>query len=226
MNRPRMKPREGAHRSVVRSAAIWTPIFIASTALGVAFALIALDSPGAWVSFAIAVLIALLSGVSALGALRDIYAEPIQTTGVIQRKWRKSDALFFRGHYILCQKRVFRIPREVYDELPEVGAGVLLEHYPHTSALTAWTTAKDSAGTNETEPSGDGEEQDAVGGDDIEIKLTARVAGAQPSIIDGDSRSSAPAVEPPRIAPEPIAPREHVEPPSFGAPDDDAGSAR
>ena len=224
MNRPRMKPREGAHRSVVRSAAIWTPIFIASTALGVAFALIALDSPGAWVSFAIAALIALLSGVSALGALRDIYAEPIQTTGVIERKWRKSDALFFRGHYILCQKRVFRIPREVYDELPEVGAGVLLEHYPHTSALTAWTTAKVSAGTNETEPSGDGEEQDAVGR--ATEGPTARVAGAQPSIIDGDSRSSAPAVEPPRIAPEPIAPREHVEPPSFGAPDDDAESER
>ena len=77
MNRPRMHLREGAHKSVIRSAAIWTPIFIASTALGVAFALIALDSPGAWVSFAIAALIALLSGVSALGALRDIYAEPV-----------------------------------------------------------------------------------------------------------------------------------------------------
>ena len=118
MNKPRMHLREGAHQSVVRSAAIWTPIFITSTALSVAFALIALDSPGAWVSFAIAALVALLSGVSALGALRDIYAEPILTTGVIQRKWRKSDAFIFRGHYILCQKRVFRIPRKIYDELP------------------------------------------------------------------------------------------------------------
>jgi hypothetical protein len=213
-----MNPREGARNSVIRSAAIWTPIFIASTALGVAFALIALDSPGAWVSFAIAALIALLSGISALGALRDIYAEPIQTTGVIERKWRKSDALFFRGHYILCQKRVFRIPREVYDELPDVGAGVLLEHYPHTSALTAWTRAKVSAGTNETEPSGDGEEQDEIGR--ASETPTPRVAENQPSIVDGDSRGTTPAVEPPRIAPEPVAPREHVEPPTFGAPSD------
>ena len=224
MNRPRMHLREGAHKSVIRSAAIWTPIFIASTALGVAFALIALDSPGAWVSFAIAALIALLSGVSALGALRDIYAEPIQTTGVIKRKWRKSDALVFRGHYILCQKRVFRIPREIYDELPEVGAGVLLEHYPHTSALTAWAKAQVSAGTKQTEPSGDGEEQAEIGR--ATEAPAARVAESQPSIIDGDSRSTTPAIEPPRIAPEPIAPREQVEPPSFGVHDDDAESSR
>lgn len=224
MNRPRMQLREGAHQSVIRSAAIWTPIFIASTALGVAFALIALDSPGAWVSFAIAALIALLSGVSALGALRDIYSEPIQTTGVIERKWRKSDVFIFRGHYILCRKRVFRIPREIYDELPEVGSGVLLEHYPHTSALTAWAKAQVSAGTKETEPSGDGAEQ--AENERTTPAPAAQLAESQPSIIDGDSRSTAPAVEPPRIAPEPVAPREHVEPPSFGAPNDDAESSR
>ena len=213
MNKPRMHLREGAHQSVVRSAAIWTPIFITSTALSVAFALIALDSPGAWVSFAIAALVALLSGVSALGALRDIYAEPILTTGVIQRKWRKSDAFIFRGHYILCQKRVFRIPRKIYDELPEVGASVLLEHYPHTSALTAWAKAS----TEQTEPAGD---------EDAHVELeratdgpTERLTKSQPLITESDNRGTAPDADPQLAVPAPMAPRDHVAPPRFNVHD-------
>ena len=140
------KAREDAHRKVVRSAAVWTPIFVVSTALSIAFAVLALDSPGAWISFAIAALIGFLSGVSALGALRDLYAEPIETQGLVERKWRKSDILVFRGHYILCQKRVFRVPREDYEEMPEAGGGIIIRHYPHTNALVAWSKTPEPPG--------------------------------------------------------------------------------
>ena len=222
-----MHIREGAHQSVVRSAVTWTPIFIASTAGSVSFALIAIDSPGTWVIFAITALTALLSGVSALGALRDIYAEPIQTTGVIERKWRKSDVLIFRGHYVLCRKRVFRVPREVYDELPEVGGGVLLEHYPHTSALTAWATAQVSTVTNETDQSGDGEEQDQSG---RPTRAAAqRVSANQPSIVEGDlgrTMPPAPSSDRPSVVRDPLTPHERLEPPSFGDADDDTDTAR
>ena len=223
MNRPRMQEREGARQSVIRSAATWTPIFIVSTALGVAFAISAI-----WVPLAIAALIALLSGFSALGALRDVYAEPIQTTGIIERKWRKSDVLVFRGHYILCQKRVFRIPREVYDKLPEVGRGVLLEHYPHTSALTAWATAQVSTVTSETDQSGDGEERDEHG---RATGAATQQSESQPSIVDGDLGATAPPApqteprsEPPIVVRDSLARRDRVEPPSFG--DDDSDSSR
>ena len=59
------------------------------------------------------------------------------------RKWRKSDfLLFFRAHYVLVdtigQKRVFRVRPDIYQEMPEPGGWVWLEHYPHTNALVAW----------------------------------------------------------------------------------------
>jgi len=146
MNDLRQHQRPDARRSVVRSAMIWTPVFVASAALSVQLAIVALDdSPGAWVSFAITALIALLSGVSAFGALRDLYAEPIDTVGAIDRKWRKSDVLLFRGHYLLIGKRVFRIPREIYDAMPDVGSPIRVEHYPHTNALISWSRVQRQA---------------------------------------------------------------------------------
>ncbi len=70
----------------------------------------------------------------------------------------------------------------------------------------------------------DGEEHNEIG---RAIETPApRVAESQPSIIDGDSRSATPAVETPRSAPKPVAPREQVEPPTFGAPSDGDDSSR
>lgn len=201
------KAREDARRKVVRSAAVWTPIFVASTALSIAFAVLALDSPGAWVSFAIAALIGLLSGVSALGALRDLYAEPIETQGPIERKWRKSDILVFRGHYILCQKRVFRLPREDYEEMPEAGAGIIIRHYPHTNALVAWSKMPEPP----AEARGQGEE-----GGEMEAGEEKRAwVPAEGSATDASVGLEEPRM-PERPAPVRDAP-ETVEPPRFGA---------
>jgi hypothetical protein len=153
MNDLRQHQRPDARRSVIRSATVWTPVFVLAAALSVWLAIVALrDSPSAWISFAITALIALLSGVSAFGALRDLYAEPMETTGPIDRKWRKSDILLFRGHYLLIQRRVFRIPREIYDAMPDAGGEVRVEHYPHTNALISWSRAAADAGADEAEP--------------------------------------------------------------------------
>ena len=78
---------------------IWTPIFAVLTALAVMLLIRALDNGGAWFGFALCGLIGLLSGSLALVHWRDLFAEPIETTGMIQRKWRKSDlsCSSFRG---------------------------------------------------------------------------------------------------------------------------------
>lgn len=129
-----------ARKQVIRGAVIWTPVFAALAALAVALLVSALTgSSGAWFGFSLSALIALLSGSLALIHLRDLFEQPIETTGQIQRKWRKSDFLFFfPGHYVRIGKRVFRVRRDIYLEMPEPGGWIHVRHYPHSNALVAW----------------------------------------------------------------------------------------
>lgn len=129
-----------AKRGILRSMAIWTPAFGLLTVGAVYMMVDALGgNGGAWFGFSLFALIGLLSGFSALSAFRDWFSEPIETTGQVARKWRKFDLLiFFRAHYVLVARRVFRVPRLMYDEMPEAGGWVYLQHFPHTNAVVSW----------------------------------------------------------------------------------------
>ena len=131
---------ERAKRGILRSMLIWTPAFALLTVGAVYMMVDALGgNGGAWFGFSLFALIGLLSGFSALSAFRDWFSEPIETTGQVARKWRKFDLLiFFRAHYVLVARRVFRVPRLMFDEMPEPGGWVYLNHYPHTNALVSW----------------------------------------------------------------------------------------
>ena len=133
-----------ARQGVWRGIAVWTPVFGVCTGLAVLLMVSALGGEnGAWFGFSLLALIGLLSGYSALSAWRDQFSEPMESTGQVVRKWRKSDLLFFfRAHYVLIdtigQKRVLRVRPDIYLEMPEPGGWVWIEHYPHTNALVAW----------------------------------------------------------------------------------------
>ena len=129
-----------ARRSLLRSIAIWTPAFGLLTVGAVYMMVEALNgNSGSWFGFSLFALIGILSGFSALSAFRDWFSEPVETTGRVGRKWRKFDLLiFFRAHYVLVSKRVFRVPRLIFEEMPESGGWVYLLHFPHTNALVAW----------------------------------------------------------------------------------------
>jgi hypothetical protein len=207
--------RPDPRRAVIRSALVWTPIFVTSSALSVTFALIALDdSPGAWISFAITALVALLSGVSALGAMRDLYAVPTNTTGIIERKWRKSDIIVFRGHYILIKKRVFRVPRPIFEAMPEAGTAIVIEHFPHTNALVSWEPATmPTPDSSQDEGPSDPERSDPI--------LPGTAFPSPESSLPGYVPSDPPArVEPPSFGASsrpPVTPPSSVEPPRFGS---------
>jgi hypothetical protein len=131
---------ERAKRGILRSMVIWTPAFGLLTVGAVYMMVDALEgNGGAWFGFSLFALIGLLSGFSALSAFRDWFSEPTETTGQVARKWRKFDLLiFFRAHYVLVARRVFRVPRLMFDEMPEPGGWVYLNHYPHTNAVVSW----------------------------------------------------------------------------------------
>ena len=131
---------ERARRGILRSMLLWTPVF-ALLIVGAVFMMVEAlgGSGGSWFGFSLFALIGLLAGFSALSAFRDWFSEPVETTGQVARKWRKFDLLvFFRAHYVLISRRVFRVPRLMFEEMPEPGGWVYVNHYPHTNAVVSW----------------------------------------------------------------------------------------
>ncbi len=186
-----------ARRSILRSMAIWTPVFALLTAGAVYMMVDALGgNGGAWFGFSLCALIGLLSGFSALSAFRDWFTEPIETAGQVARKWRKFDLLiFFRAHYVLVARRVFRVPRLMFEEMPEPGGWVYLRHYPHTNAVVAWRPL----GEDERPSDSEGDDADADAEQAREQRRRERAAEATQA-------------------------RERVELPTFGNSRDDSGT--
>ena len=140
-----------ARRSIVRSSMAWLPFFTLFSAGAVFFLIRALtDDAGAWVGFAILGLIALLILPLLVAALQDLRAAPIETEGLLGRKWSKADFFVFRSHYFLIGKRVFRVNKAVWVTIPEPPGRIHLLHYPHTNTLIDWKSVPDPS----TDPHG------------------------------------------------------------------------
>ncbi|MCY3733018.1 MAG: hypothetical protein OXG42_01940, partial [Chloroflexi bacterium] len=155
---------ERSRRAILRSMLIWTPAFGLLTVGAVYMMVEALGgNGGSWFGFSLFALIGVLSGFSALSAFRDWFSEPIETTGQVARKWRKFDLLiFFRAHYVLVARRVYRVPRLVFDEMPEPGGWIYLNHYPHTNALVAWRPLGEDERPRTEEEAAEEAERDAA----------------------------------------------------------------
>lgn len=180
-----------ARKGVLRGIAVWTPVFAVCTTLAVWMLVDALDgNSGSWFGFSLFALIGLLSGYSALNAWRDRFDQPMESTAQILRKWRKFDFLFFfRAHYVLVdtigQKRVFRLRPDIYQEMPEPGGWVWLEHYPHTNSLVAWRPLGQSERPPEAE--------------EMEQKVDRRSLRRRLERMEEDRPKPIEAVEPPRF---------------------------
>ncbi len=91
-------------------------------------------SGGRIVGLVLAGFVALLLAFQVIQAARDLLAEPVETTGVVERFWSRSDFFLFQNTYAFVEGQVFRLsPEEALDI--ELGDTVRVVHYPHTSAL-------------------------------------------------------------------------------------------
>ncbi len=184
-------------------------MFVFFTAVAVFFLVRALTvESGAWIGFSITGLIGLLTLPLLVAAMRDLRAEPIETEAPLQRKWRKSDFFIAKGHYVMVGRRVFRVRKDIWLEMPEPPARALLLHYPHTNTLIDWQAVA---------PSADEEAEPTPAADDWRTVASPPAAGAPnapagPSVrppVFGES-------SPPRRTEEPERPAQRVEPPRFG----------
>nr|AIE95471.1 hypothetical protein [uncultured marine group II/III euryarchaeote AD1000_66_E09] len=143
-----------ARKGIVRSIAWTTPLFITGISLSIFTAILALDGrTSLWLTCGITSCISALSGGTAIAAWRDLFSEPRDTEGFINRKWTKSDVFIFRGHYIMVGKRIFRIRKNTYGAMPEEGQGIYLQHYPHTNTVVHWEKIKSPGVNLELSPS-------------------------------------------------------------------------
>lgn len=141
------QPRRSARVSVIWSAVLYTPFFLAALA-GAGFLIRSLANDfegGTVVGLVVVGVIALLSGYQSIQAFRDLFTQPVETRGVVERKWSRADFFVVRSHYVMVKRNVFRIePFEFVDV--ELGDTVSVIHYPHTSTVQSLTVEERGEG--------------------------------------------------------------------------------
>lgn len=119
-----------ARRSLQRSAALFTPLFLLTLA-GLVLSLFT----SSWLILVVAAILTFLFGYQAIQTLRDLRAEPTSISGEIQRMWARTDFIIVgRSHYVMVQRSIFRVPIERYIEL-EKGQRVRVSYFPHSHTV-------------------------------------------------------------------------------------------
>jgi len=126
-----------ARAAVLRSALLFSPFLLVT--LG-ALAFIVRDvavegsSGGRIVGLVLVGSVAALLGYQVVQSVRDLFASPVETTGLVERLWSRNDFFLFRNTYLFVERNVFRLEPEQALEV-ELGATVRVVHYPHTSTV-------------------------------------------------------------------------------------------
>ena len=126
-----------ARTTVLRNALLFTP-FLAVALVVLAF--IVRDtvaegvSGGDIVGMVLVGFLVLLLGYQVVQAVRDLFTRPVETTGLVERHWSRSDFFIFQNSYIFLGRDVFRLTPEQSLDV-ELGDTVRVVHYPHTSTV-------------------------------------------------------------------------------------------
>jgi hypothetical protein len=126
-----------ARTAVLRSVLLFSP-FLAIVLIILALIVrdIARDgaSGGSTVGLVLVGFVALLLGYQVVQGLRDLFSQPKETVGLVERQWSRSDLFLFQNSYIFVERNVFRIePEHALDVKP--GSVVRITHLPHTGAV-------------------------------------------------------------------------------------------
>jgi hypothetical protein len=125
--------------AVLRTALLFTP-FLGVTLVALAFILRdTMDeggSAGRVVGLVLVGSVTLLLTYQVVQSVRDLFSRPVETTGLVERRWSRNDFFLFRNSYIFVGRDVFRLAPEEFVEV-DLGDTVRVRHYPHTSTVEA-----------------------------------------------------------------------------------------
>jgi len=131
---------------ILRSAIIWTPLFLitAGALLFFLFDMLTGGERGTWFLLVVLALFTTLFGFQSIHALLDLRGEPRETQDVVVRRWSRTDSFVMRSHYIrLASKQILRGDLDLLDGVRE-GDRVNVRYYPHSAVIT-WVERIESA---------------------------------------------------------------------------------
>jgi hypothetical protein len=128
-----------ARNRILRSAVIWTPFFVVSLAGLVFFFFDRLltggDNGGTWFLVVVLGVLTFLFGFQSIQSLLDIFGHVHESTGLVTRRWSRTDSLVMRSHYFrLDNKQIFHVDTLQHREVKE-GDRVRVRYYPHSSLV-------------------------------------------------------------------------------------------
>lgn len=123
---------------LVRSAAIWTPLF---AIVGGAFVYYLLGQlfgfgNGTWFLVVVLGFLSFLMGFQSINALRDLIGGTREVEGEVTRRWARRDSFVFQSHYIRLDKKIFRIDGFFHRDI-KVGDQVRLRYYPASMVVVS-----------------------------------------------------------------------------------------
>jgi hypothetical protein len=95
---------------IVRSAVIWTPLFLVSAG---AFVFFLVDEAtggdrGSWFLVVVLAIFGLLFGVQSIQSLLDLASEPAILEGQVGRRWSRRDSFVAKSHYMRVGRQILR----------------------------------------------------------------------------------------------------------------------
>ncbi len=126
-----------ARMSVLRSILLFSPfLVVVLVALAFLFRAAATEgmSGGRIVALVFVGFLAVLLAYQVIQSTRDLLSQPVETTGLVERRWSRSDVFIFRNSYIFVGRDVFRLSPEQFIEI-DLGDMVRILHDPHTAAV-------------------------------------------------------------------------------------------
>ncbi len=123
---------------ILRSAIIWTPLFLitAGAFLFFLYDVLTGGERGTWFLLVVLGLFTTLFGFQSIHALLDLRGEPRETEDVVVRRWSRTDSFVMRSHYIrLASKQILRGDLDLLDGVRE-GDRVFVRYYPHSAVIT------------------------------------------------------------------------------------------
>jgi hypothetical protein len=128
----------GVRNRLLRSVIIWGPLFIAAAGGLIFFtidrAFMSGDHGGTWFLVVILAILTTLFGFQTIQALLDLLGKPEQLTGIVTRRWARSDSFVIKTHYIRVDKMILRGDQFVLDGIKE-GDTVEATFYPKSAVL-------------------------------------------------------------------------------------------
>ena len=140
----RLAQHSGVRSRLLRTVIIWSPFFLACLGGLLFFTFDRVsggDHGGTWFLVIVLAVMTALFGFQSIQSFLDYVGEPRVETGIVGRRWSRSDSFVIKAHYIRLGKLILRGDELSLDGIRE-GDYVEATFYPH-SAVLIWVDKRE-----------------------------------------------------------------------------------